>query len=295
MFGLRADGKRLKGIDPIQKIVPHIMENRYDAMNMTHYDCRCEPFDDFIKAEREKGVKFSYMHIIMTGLMRIIAMYPRLNRFVMNGRTFRRDGIYLSFVVKKGLSADAAESLVKLRFTGHESIYEVKEMVDKAIIENAKMDAENGTDKLAHLLTITPNCIIKLLVGFIKWLDKHGMIPMSILDLSPFHTSAFVTNLKSIKGPSVFHHLYDFGTTGIFLAMGKESTAPVVNKGQIEVGKVMPVDIVLDERYCDGFYFVEALNVLKNMYMNPETLTSRLETVPEDDEMYKKKKVKSEK
>ena len=295
MFGLRADGKRLKGIDPIQKIVPHIMEHRYDAMNMTHYDCRCEPFDDFIKAEREKGVKFSYMHIIMTGLMRIIAMYPRLNRFAMNGRTFARDGIYLSFVVKKGLSANAGESLVKLKFTGHESIYEVKEMVDKAIIENAKMDAENGTDKLAHLLTITPNGIIKFLVGFIKWLDKHGMIPMSILDLSPFHTSAFVTNLKSIKGPSVYHHLYDFGTTGIFLAMGKESTVPVVNKGQIEVGKVMPVEIVLDERYCDGFYFVEALNVLKNMYMNPTVLTSRLETVPEDDEMYKKKKVKSEK
>ena len=282
MFGLRPDGRRLKGIDPIQKIIPHIMNHRYDAQNMNHYDCRCEPFDDFIKAEQEKGVTFRYMHIMMAGLVRIIATYPRLNRFVINGRIFERNSIYISFVVKKGLSATASDSLIKLEFTGHESIYEVKEKIDKAVLENAHLDANNGTDKLARVLTFTPNCVIKLLVGTIKLLDKHGMLPRFIIDLSPFHTSAFITNLKSIKGPSVFHHLYDFGTTGIFFSMGKESQVPVVDKGQIVVGKVMPVDIVLDERFCDGFYFVNALNDLKKMYANPASLTGRLEELPED-------------
>ena len=276
MFGLRPDGKRLKGIDPIQKIVPHIMNHRYDAQNMNHYDCRCEPIDDFIKEEQEKGVSFRYMHIMMAGLVRIIATYPRLNRFVINGRIFKRNSINISFVVKKGLSATASDSLIKLEFTGHESIYEVMEKIDKAVLENAHLDANNGTDKLARVLTFTPNCVIKLLVGTIKLLDKHGMLPKFIIDLSPFHTSAFITNLKSIKGPSVFHHLYDFGTTGIFFSMGKESLEPVVEKGQIVVGKVMPVDIVLDERFCDGFYFVNALNVLKKMYANPSCLRERL-------------------
>ncbi|MBO7084166.1 MAG: 2-oxo acid dehydrogenase subunit E2 [Bacteroidales bacterium] len=285
MFGLRPDGKRLKGIDPIQKIVPHIMNHRYDAQNMNHYDCRCEPIDDFIKEEQEKGVSFRYMHIMMAGLVRIIATYPRLNRFVINGRIFKRNSINISFVVKKGLSATASDSLIKLEFTGHESIYEVKEKIDKAVLENAHLDANNGTDKLARVLTFTPNCVIKLLVGTIKLLDKHGMLPKFIIDLSPFHTSAFITNLKSIKGPSVFHHLYDFGTTGIFFSMGKESLEPVVEKGQIVVGKVMPVDIVLDERFCDGFYFVNALNVLKKMYANPSCLRDRLEELPEDVEV----------
>lgn len=283
MFGLRADGKRVKGIDPITKIVPHIMTKRFDAQNMSHYDCPCEPLDAFIKSEREKGNSIKYMDIMMAGLLRIIALYPGLNRFVMNGRIFKRNGIYLSFVVKKGLSTKAEESLVKLKFTGHESIYEVREKINAAIVENGKMDANNGTEKLARLLTFTPNFMIKCLVGLIKLLDKHGMLPQAILDLSPFHASGFVTNLKSIKGPSIYHHLYDFGTTGIFLSMGKESLTPVVRNGQIEVGKVMPVDFVLDERFCDGFYFVEALNVLKNMYLNPETLTSRLEELPKDD------------
>lgn len=286
MFGFRADGKRLKGIDPIQKIIPHIMKNRYDAQNMSHYDCCCEPLDEFIKAEREKGFNFKYMHILIAGLAQIIATYPRLNRFVMNGRIYKRNNIYISFVVKKGLSATASDSLVKLEFTGHESIYEVKEKIDNAVLENAHMEANNGTDKLARVLTLTPNCLIKFLVGSIKLLDKHGLLPRAILNLSPFHTSAFVTNLKSIKGPSIYHHLYDFGTTGIFFAMGKENKEAVVRDGQIEVGKVMPVDIVLDERFCDGFYFVNALNDLKKMFENPSLLTTRLEELPEDVEVY---------
>ena len=282
MFGLRPDGKRVKNIDPIQKIVPHIMKERYDAQNMTHFDCPCEPLDDFIKSEREKGRSIKYMDIMMAGMVRIIATYPQLNRFVMNGRIFKRNEICISFVVKKGLSTDATESLVKLKFTGHESLYEVKVKVDKAIVENAKMAANNGTEKLARLLTLTPNILIKLLVGSIKLLDKHGLLPKVIIDLSPFHASCFLTNLKSIKGPSIFHHLYEFGTTGIFLSMGKESLTPVVRNGQIEVGKVMPADFVLDERFCDGFYYVNALNYLKKLYMNPALLTLRLEELPVD-------------
>ena len=68
--------------------------------------------------------------------------------------------------------------------------------------------------------------------------------------------------------------------------MGKESKVPVVNDGQIEIGKVMPVDIVLDERFCDGFYFVHALNDLKRMYEDPAVLTERLEALPEDVDVY---------
>lgn len=285
MFGLRPDGKKAKGIDPITKIVPHIMTRRYDSQNMCHYDCPCEPMDAFIKAEREKGNSIKYMDIMMAGLVRVIALYPWLNRFVMNGRIFNRKGIFISFVVKKGFSTDAAESLVKLEFTGHETIYEVREKINASIVENAKMDANNGTEKLARLLTITPNFIIKFLLATIKFLDRHGLLPKAIINLSPFHASAFLTNLKSIKGPSIFHHLYDFGTTGIFLSMGKEMVAPVIRNGQIEVGKMMSVDYVLDERFCDGFYFVEALNVLKKIYMNPETLTTRLEHLPNTDDV----------
>ena len=283
MFGLRADGKKLKRIDPIQKIMPHIMSARHDSQNLAKYEVRCEPFDAFISEEREKGIGINYMHLVIAGLVRTIAKKPRLNRFIMNGRIFRRTGgIYISFVVKRKLSANAADSTVKVCFTGHESIYDVKNMVDEAIKSVNAQDDKNGTDKLATLLTIVPNSIIKFLVWCLKKLDKHGLLPGSILKLSPFHTSCFVTNLKSIKGEYIYHHLYDFGTTSLFVSMGKEKMVPVVDDDQVVPGKVMTLGVVTDERFCDGFYYISALKMLKEFYQNPILLCERLDMVEED-------------
>lgn len=282
MFGFRPDGTKVKDLDPIQRIMPHIMTHRHDSQNLTSYDCPCEPFDAFIREEQADNEVYNYMHILIASIVRTTAMFPRINRFIMNGRIYRHNSIQVSFVVKKGLSSEAADTTVKLEFTGLESISEVRDKINEAILKNNRMDTNNGTDKLVHILTITPNIIIKALVGLIKLLDKHGLLPKAILDLSPFHTSAFVTNLKSIKGPSIFHHLYDFGTTGMFFAMGKESLVPVVTAGEITIGKRMPLQIVTDERFCDGFYFVSAMKHLRNMLGNPALMKERLEAGAED-------------
>ncbi|MBP5488880.1 MAG: hypothetical protein J6X77_04870 [Bacteroidales bacterium] len=282
MFGYRPDGKKIKDIDPIQRIMPHIMKHRHDSQNMTTYECPCEPIDDFIKAEAEKGEKYNYMHVVIASLVRLIALYPRTNRFIMNGRIYQRNCIQISFVVKKGLSAEAPDTTVKLDFTGHESISQVRDKIDEAIAKNSHMDANNGTDKLARLITFTPNIVIGALVGLIKLLDKHGLLPKAVINVSPFHTTCFVTNLKSIKGPSIYHHLYDFGNTGMFFSMGKEAMVPVVQGKEIVIGKRLPLWIVTDERFCDGFYFVSALKQLRILLADPTRMAEPLENLTED-------------
>lgn len=283
MFGYRVDGKKVRDIDPIQRIVPHIMRHRHDSMNLIAVDLPCEPFDEFIKKESAAGNgEYDYMHIIIAGLVRIIANYPRLNRFVMNGRIYKRNVINISFVVRKGMSPDAPDTTVKLEFTGHETIAEVKDKINAVIEANSHMEADNGTDKIARLITFTPNVVIAMLIGLIKFLDKHSLLPKAIIDVSPFHTTAFITNMKSIKGPSIYHHVYDFGNTGMFFSMGKEAMVPVVSGKEVVPGKRLPFKIVTDERFCDGFYFATALRVLRKYYTQPEVLKEPLEELAED-------------
>ncbi len=297
MFGFRADGKKVKRLDPIQKIMPHIMKDRHDSMNMCKYEVDCEAFDNFIREQRKEGYDFNYMHLVAAGLLRTIALYPRLNRFIMNGRIYQRNEITLCFIVKKNLSATAVDSNVKIKLTGHESIYDIKEKIDSAIKENSKESVNNGTEKLSRRLTTIPNFIIKIAVGLLKWFDKHGLLPKKVIDASPMHTSLFITNLKSIKGEYIYHHVYDFGTTGLFASMGTTHVQPVVNENnEIVVGKVMPIGFVTDERFCDGFYFVNALKQIKRFWKNPNLLTTPLENLPSDEEVndvnsrrYKKK------
>ena len=80
-----------------------------------------------------------------------------------------------------------------------------------------------------------------LLVGLVKLLDRLGLLPRFVIDLSPFHTSLFITNLASINTEAIYHHCYEFGTTGVFVCMGK----PVPNFLTGEYNKkIMPLGIV---------------------------------------------------
>lgn len=286
MFGHRRDGKKIKTIDPLMKIIPHIMRERNDAMVMMKYDIDCEAMDHFIFEKRkQESVRFTYMHILVASMVRVFAKRPKLNRFIMNGRIFKRNSIQIAFTMKKKLIDAAEETTVKMTFDGTESIYDIKDKIDEEIKKNSGMSAENETDRVAKALTWTPNVLIKFSVGLFKWLDKHGMLPKKLLRVSPFHASLFLTNMKSIKMNYVFHHIYNFGTASVFMSMGKERYLPVVKDldgATMGVKKNMEAGIVVDERICDGLYYGNSLRLFKQIMENPSMLEERLEAKVED-------------
>ena len=71
-------------------------------------------------------------------------------------------------------------------------------------------------------LTSIPAFLIEFAMNVIRFLDKHGILPKFLIRVSPFHTSAFVTNVGSLGIDAIFHHLYNFGTTSMFFAMAEK-------------------------------------------------------------------------
>lgn len=283
MFNKRPDGRRIRNIEPLQLITSYLMKKRYDAMNMYEDIFPCDIWDAYIKEKEAEGIKLSYMHILIAGVVRILALKPRLNRFVMHGKVYARPKIWVSFVVHPELHEDSAGTTIKLCFEGTESILEIAENLNAAIEkETTKRVDENGTDKLARVLTNIPSPILHFVVNTLMWMDKHNILPKAIIELSPFHTSFFVTNLKSLGINFVHHHTYEFGTTGLFFAMGKEKVCPVYKKGEFVPEKQMPFSLVSDERFCDGLYFAMALRELRKIMRNPASLEKPLESKVED-------------
>ena len=283
MFRWRYDGKFSKTADPILGITSHIMPKRYDAMVNFLLEERCESMDAYIKkVAEEKNIKLTYMHIMMAAIVRMYAEKPIVNRFVMNGRVFDRKGIYIAFAMKKQLTEDAPEETVKMRFTGEETIFDIKNMIDAEIAKNRNTN-DNDTVKTAKILKAVPNFLTKFAVGLLKFMDKHGCMPHKIIEVSPFHVSAWLTNMKSISTDYVHHHLYDFGTSSLFVGMGKERLEPVVNQitGELETGKVMRCGVVIDERICDGFYYAKCIKLVRHLLRNPELLEKPFELTEE--------------
>ena len=279
MFGKRPDGRAIRNLDPMQKIMPYIMKTRTDSMNMYEDTFSCDVWDTYIKEKEQQGIKMGYMHIIIAAMVRLIALRPQLNRFVMNGKIYARPKIWVSFVVHPTLKDGSTGTTIKLCFEGTESILEIAEVVNQAIEkETTKRVGENGIDKLLRvLMNMIPGPLIKFVINTLMWMDKHSIMPKFIIDLSPFHTSLFVTNLKSLGINHVFHHVYNFGTTGLFFAMGKEKKIPVCQGEDTVHEKHMGFGLVTDERFCDGLYFAMSLRQMRKFMRNPASLETPLD------------------
>jgi len=278
MFGKRPDGRVLKNLEPMEQIMPYILKKRYDSMNMFEDTLPCEPWDNYIKEKAEQGIKITYMDIFIAGVVRLMALRPQLNRFVMNGKIYARPKIWVSFVVHPTLADGSVGTTIKLCFEGTESLPEVAAKIDQAVKkETTQREGENDTDKLMRfLMKAIPGFLIKLVINVLMWMDRHNLLPKAIVELSPFHTSFFITNLKSLGINHIYHHTYEFGTTGLFFAMGKEKFIPIVKSGELVNEKHMGFGLVSDERFCDGLYFALSLRLFKKYMKNPAILDTPL-------------------
>lgn len=272
MFGYRRDGKKAKNLQPFFYVIPHVMKTRSDSQVYFKTDIPLEPLDAYISKKAEEGIKLSYMNVIYAALVKLLAERPNLNRFVMNGKIYDRNEITISLAIKKSLTDDGQETTIKLPFTGKENIFEVKEKLDKAIEKNKDTKEANDTDILATVLSHTPSTLVGIFVSFMKILDKYGLLPRWVLNASPFHTSLFLTNVGSLGIDYIYHHLYDFGTTSLFFAMGKKKKSYIYEDDEIKESKCITLGFVGDERICDGFYYASSMKMLNKYLRKPEIL-----------------------
>ncbi len=284
MFQKRAGARYLKTLTPIERLMPHVMPLRSDAQVYFTDDIDCTAIDAYIKEKKEQGINMTYLDVFVAAGVRLYAKRPALNRFVMGGRIFANDKIWVSMALKKSLRDNEPGTTIKIPFTGHETIFEVKEMFDSQIHTNKEMENKNSTDKLAGVLSRIPNWVMRWAFALIRVLDRSSLLPQAIVDASPFHGGLFITYLKSLGIPGIYHHIYDLGTIGQFIAVGKERLAPVVDQhtGEIQVKKIMTMMVVADERICDGLYYARSMRLFRRLLENPWGLEERLEVVERD-------------
>ncbi len=270
----RCDGKRVRNEVPMYYLVPQFMTQRHDAMNMITVDIPVEPMRKYMNAKRKEGYHISHMALLMTAYTHLIAEFPSLNRFVTNRRIYEHNDITVSLVVLRPGSTGNDDTMAKLHFTPEDTVFDVQRKLDEYIEKNssgAEEDA-NGLDKFMGFL-----CGLGGLLDFAGWIlrfmDRHGLLPRSLVELSPFHASVLVTNLASIRTNHIYHHVYDFGTTSVSIAMGNMREVPRRGRsGEIELVRCIPMGVVMDERIASGHYFALAFARMKEMLADPVQL-----------------------
>lgn len=249
---MRPDGTRVKGLSAVVQALPYVMPKRYDAQNMTTETADEDIIRKYIREKRREGRGVTHMSLLIAAYYRAFLQHPKVNYFIMNSKIYKRNHFCVSFVMLK-TRADGTpdETVLKIFLEPADDVFSITEKIRAAIDRNAQREHNNATDRFVNVAFSVPGLAWLIFRGAYL-MDRLGILPRKIIDLSPFHTSLFITNLASIKTRSIYHHCYEFGTTSVFVCMGKP--VPDYMGGDL-TRKVMPIGVVMDERICTGYEY----------------------------------------
>jgi hypothetical protein len=289
-FGDRYDGWRVRKVDAVFSVIPYFLRTRMDAQNFFEEKVDIDHIEEFIKEHREDIPDLSIMHIVMASLVRLISQRPHLNRYVIWNKIFARNHVNFSIAVKRSLSDEGEETLIKPYFLPTDTLQDIVRKTRLEQENNQKVGQQNSSDMISKILGFLPEFLLRFVVFMLLHLDKVGMMPKFINKASPWHSSIFLTNIGSIGVESIYHHLYEFGTCSMFCAMGKKSRRHILDKnGDFKSRKSIQLKFVLDERICDGFYYASSMRLLNKILMDPAVLLLPPETVNIDEGVGRKR------
>lgn len=280
----RNDAKMIYDIPSYNKIFPYMMRRRCDALVYHTYELDVTKTVEYIRAYNatKPELRLKFFYVFCAALMRTFVMRPELNRFIASYRYWQRDELSMNFVVKENFTDEAAETSNPLFFKPEMTLMEYAKIIDDYITEGRKHnDEDNFTDKAIKFFMHFPVWFIALVIKIARLLDKRGNAPAALREADGLHTSVFVANLGSIGivGGSPHHHLYEWGTTSVFVTMGMlERKREFDDNGKvISTKETIQIGCTVDERISSGFYFIKSMGYLQDLLNNP----AELEKVPD--------------
>lgn len=272
---MRPDGTRVKGLTPIVQALPYIMPKRYDAQNWATDYIDEDILKTYIRQKRREGRLVTHMSVLVAAYYKAALENPKVNYFIMNRKIYKRNHFCFSFVILK-TRADGTpdETCIKIFLNPEDDVFTISQKMREEIDRNLEKVHNNNTDKFANWAFSVPG-LAKFVFGLAYRLDQVGLLPRKIIDLSPFHTSLFITNLASINTTCIYHHCYEFGTTGVFVCMGKPVPDPMAPEGVRK--KLLPLGVVMDERIATGIEYSRFFAAFERYLKKPELLETRLD------------------
>ncbi|NLJ94926.1 MAG: hypothetical protein GX326_05500 [Clostridiaceae bacterium] len=269
----RKDGKLVKDGDPINHVMPYVMRNRNESVIYYQNQFQVKPIRDYIKKQRKQGNRITMFNVFMTTILHILVLRPHLNRFIAGRRIYEHDSYESLYVVKLDMADHAHESVARVSMDKNDNIYSIADKMQAQIDIIRQQQEEKSDDKLIHFFTKTPRWFQRFTLLLLRWVDFHGWMPKSLMQMIPLYSSVYVSHLGSIGGHAPLHHLYEVGTNSIFITLGKIFDHPTRGKkDEVIWQEVIDVAFTIDERICDGYYLIKSLNIFDRILENPDLL-----------------------
>jgi hypothetical protein len=283
MWRHRSDGDVVRDLPRTRRVMPYIMRGRNEAAVNLEHDVALHAADNFVREwnQANPGLRIDVFHLTTWALRDTLLRHPTAHRFVVGGRLYDRKGVWFSYAIKAKLETGAPMLVVKRRFDTDESfaamvlgMHETEQRYRRG--EAARVERELG------LLFAFPRFVRRLLMRLVDAADRLGLLPRSFIENDPMFASAFFANMASLGMPAVYHHLYEYGTAGIFCSVGRPVTDPGSPTSGPERRRTMQVRWTFDERAEDGLTAWFAIRRFRQVIEDPAAVGLRVESLAPD-------------
>ncbi len=277
-LGDRKDGQLLRDLDSMHYIVPLLYPNRCDNEAFISERIDLTNINEFLKKKNADDPKYKYnlFQLIVTAAMKTVTLRPKMNRFIANRNIYQRSEVSSAFVVKKEFSDNGGEALAFLHTVPEDTLDTIHEKMYRQVAFCRGDGVDSSTDNM-DILNSMPRVVSRTLVDGIRFLDKHGWVPQPLIDTDPYYSSVVLTNLGSIGLKMGYHHLTNWGTNSVFIAIGQVKKSPFfAEDGSATLRETVDIGLTIDERLADGYYYSKTVRLLKTLLENPELLETKL-------------------
>lgn len=274
----RNDATLVKDIKIFNKMFPYLMPKRSESLVYYRMEVEMSAAVAFVR-EKNRACgekKFRLFDVLLASIGRTFAVRPALNRFIANSEYWQRDELSFNFVVKKDMKESAPERNAIVKFEPDMTFEEMASII-RGEIDKARTSNESEDESTIKFFLKLPKWLLRFAIGRLKKMDERGRYPKALRDVDGLHVSSYVANLGSINisNPPI-HHLYEWGTTSVFITMGKMHRKRVIGEDDAEhIKDTLEMMITIDERIAEGFYYMKAMKELQKYIQNPELLEER--------------------
>ena len=150
-FGDRSDGRLLRSLNPMQKLMPYIMPQRSDACNSFRGDIEMSAIDKYVQEKKQQGMSnFTTMHVLLAAYTRLVSQRPGLNRYISGQKIYLRDHFEVMLCIKKEMKLNSPDSVISMEYPLDATAGQIYEITEK-LIADAKTETTNF-DNLAKIL-----------------------------------------------------------------------------------------------------------------------------------------------
>lgn len=275
-FGDRYDGYWLRDQDGLHRIMPYIMLRRTEAEAFFRKTLDLSNVETYLSKKNSEHADSHYtlFDIIGFAAVKALTLRPKMNRFVQGRRIYQRENVSLGFVAKREFSDNGGEALIFIRMKDDENIDDLNKKLRHDVKENRAGKQDHTTDVMDWFGRL-PRWLLRIAMWILRTLDHFGKVPYSLIRDDVNFASVFLTNLGSIGGDAVYHHLNNWGTNSVFITIGKKYNAQFQNEdGTTQLRPAVDIGITIDERIADGFYYLRTLSLIEHLVKYPELLDS---------------------